>query len=655
MVKKVAAQDRLRNMEHQLRKMEAEIAMLKEVIEVVGSEYSLKKVFNLVATHARDLINAETVTIPVLSDDQKSYTYRAAVGKNAEELLDSDLPIEIGICGWVLRHGKPWWRGMLEELSENERNQWEQDAGSIILVPLVGKRHFLGGIAGINKSGGQEFDAQDLELLTLFASQVSIAIENALFFEELNAAKQSAEAYREQLEETNARLSRTNEDLQHLAVHDPLTGLPNRTLILDRLQQGISTAKRGRHGMALIMVDLDHFKEVNDTLGHSIGDSLLLGVGNRFQSVLREPDTLGRLGGDEFAVVLPQASRDSALMVAGKLQAALQTPVEIDHNSFSIGASMGIAVYPDHGDDPSSLLRGADVAMYTAKRNRDEFAVYDPSHDDHKPNRLELLNDLRVAIQENGIGIAVQPKLDLKTQHIIGVEALARWTHPTRGVIPPYEFIPVLEHTGLIKPFTLQILEKSIQYCKACHDKGYELGIAVNLSVHNLRDVNLAFQIAQLLKKYRLKHEYLTLEITESAVMHDPERSLEILTKIDSMGVQLSIDDFGTGYSSLSYLKQLPVKQLKIDRSFVSDMMEDHDDAMIVRSTIDLAHNLGLDTVAEGVETEVVLNRLKEMNCDQAQGYLISRPLSSDDFLSYMSTGEWTVHSTVKEKTGSSY
>jgi len=392
-----------------------------------------------------------------------------------------------------------------------------------------------------------------------------------------------------------------------------------------------------------------------NTHHQAIGDNLLIGVGKRFQSVLREPDTLGRLGGDEFAVVLPKATRDSALMVAGKLQAALQEPIEIDHNSFSIAASMGIAVFPDHGDDPSTLLKGADVAMYVAKRNRDEFSVYDPALDNHKPNRLELLRDLRLAIQQNEIGVAFQPKLDLRTQAIVGVEALARWTHPERGIIPPYEFIPVLEHTGLIKPFTLQILEKSIKYCKDCQDKGYALSVAVNLSMHNLRDENLAVQITQLLKKYRLRQEFLILEITESAIMHDPERSLEVLSRLNDMGVNLSIDDFGTGYSSLSYLKRLPVKQLKIDRSFVSDMMTDKDDAMIVRSTIDLAHNLGLDTVAEGVEKDEVLTRLKEMKCDLAQGYLISRPLSSDDFMNYLDTGEWSVRNTRTKRTGSSY
>lgn len=647
--RKDSSRQKLRAMEFELQQKEAEIAMLKEVTEVIASEYSLQKVFNLVASRARDLIQAQTLAIPILSIDQSTYTYRAAIGTSADELLDATLPIDIGICGWVLRHRKAWWRGILDQLNGNERNQWEQKAGTIILVPLIGKRQFLGGIAGINKAGGGEFNARDLDLLTMFASQVSIAIENAMFFEELDAAKQRAEAYREKLQDSNRRLSRSNEDLQHLAVHDSLTGLPNRTLILDRMQQGILTARRNQHSMALIMIDLDHFKEVNDILGHPVGDKLLLGVGKGFQAVLREPDTLGRLGGDEFAAVLPQADRDAALIVAGKLQATLQKPVQVDGNSLSIGASMGIAVYPGHGADPSALLKCADVAMYVAKRNSDDYCVYNPAHDGYKPDRLALVRDLRTAIQRQEIGIAFQPKLGLNSRLITGVEALARWSHPERGIIPPYDFIPVLEQTGLIKPFTLQILEKSVRYCKDYREKGYELGVAVNLSMHSLRDENLPRQIAEILDRFQLGEHCLTLEITESAIMHDAECSLDILTKLDKMGIGLSVDDFGTGYSSLSYLKRLPVQQLKIDRSFVSDMIDDKDDAMIVRSTIDLAHNLGLNTVAEGVETEETLQALEAMGCDLAQGYLISRPLSHDDLLSYLQAGEWSVHVNTQE------
>lgn len=350
-------QDNSGSIGEQLLQREAEIHMLQEVSRLVGSEYRLKKVLETVANSARELVQAQTVTIPILSADQHSYTYQAAAGDNADELLGAELPIEVGICGWVLRHHKPWWRGLIEELDEHERNQWEQEAGTIILVPLIGHRQFLGGIAGINKRGGKEFSQRDFDLLSMFASQVSIAIENAMFFEELTDTRLHAEAYRENLERLNIRLKQSNADLQKLAVIDPLSGLPNRVLIMDRLQQALREAKRFGHGIALIMIDLDHFKEVNDTLGHSVGDKLLIAVGQSLRSGLRDPDTLGRLGGDEFAVVLPRADLKTAINVVNKLQAQLQIPLQIGDNNFSVDASMGIAIYPEHGDDPSTLLK----------------------------------------------------------------------------------------------------------------------------------------------------------------------------------------------------------------------------------------------------------------------------------------------------------
>lgn len=636
-------QQRLSQLEGQLHQKEAEIYLLKEINQVIVSEHKLQTVFELVADRAQKLINAATVTIAVLSDDQSSYTYRAASGQNADELIDATLPIEMGICGWVLRHRKPWWKGVLNDLDRDERNQWEKEAGTIILVPLVGKRRFLGGIAGITKEDGGEFNAEDFDILSTFAGQVSIAIENAMFYEELDAAKQNAEAFRQKLQCTNNKLIHTNQELQHLAVHDSLTSLPNRTLISDRLQQNVLGARRNREPLALIMIDLDHFKEVNDTLGHAMGDRLLIGVGSRFQAVLREVDTLGRLGGDEFAAVIPQADHNAAAIVAGKLQAALETPVEVDGNHFSIAASMGVAIYPEHGSTPSELLKSADIAMYVSKREYNGFSFYDPSNDTSNADRLELLHDLRIAIREDKLEVAFQPKLDLGQGRIIGAEALARWNHPVRGAVPPDEFIPMMEQTGLIRTFTLQILRKAIDLCRIYHQKGYELDIAVNLSMHSLRDTELPERIAEILGESHFNEQHLILEITESAIMQDPENSLLIVTRLSDMGIRLSVDDFGTGYSSLSYLKRLPVQQLKIDRSFVSDMEKDNDDATIVRSTIDLAHNLGLQTVAEGVENSATLDSLLEMDCDQAQGYLISRPLPPEDFHNFLRSSQWDI------------
>lgn len=624
-----------------LRRKEREFHLLSEITQMIGSEHNLQMVFDLVACSALNLLQVETVSIPILSGDGRHYTYRAACGSNAEELLGTELPVDVGLCGWVLRHRQAWWRGLPETLAAGDRNRWEQAAGSVMLVPLVGKHRFLGGIACMHKLNGEDFDDADMELLTLYAGQVSIAIENAMSFEELQSARLAAESYRERLERLNQKLVAANRELKHLAVHDPLTGLPNRTLILDRLQQSIIGARHNGQGVALIMIDLDHFKEVNDTLGHGTGDQLLVRIGELFKSVLREEDTIGRLGGDEFAVVIPAADKAGALGVAEKLGAALKAPVLIGQTACSVGASMGIAISPEHGEHPSALLKCADVAMYIAKRNRNDIFVYDEALDTNHPERLELIRDLHVAIQQWEIDAAFQPKVDLQTGLVVGAEALARWVRPNHGPVSPVDFIPILEQSGLIKPFTLQMIEHAVRFCRQCVQSGYLIGVAVNLSAHNLRDPRLPEQVGEILHYHQLDGSLLTLEITESAVMTDPEQSQEILTRLHAMGMQLSIDDFGTGYSSLSYLKRMPVQKLKIDRSFIMDMVSDSDDAIIVRSTIDLAHNLGLKTIAEGVENRETLDMLRAMRCDMVQGYLISRPLSARDFLDFLGIGAW--------------
>ena len=629
--------------EEQLLRRERELNMLKEITRLISSGQTLKEVFAHVTDIARELLKAETAAIPLLTKDQSHYVYRSASGQNADELLDAELPISVGLCGWVLRNQRPWWRGSLDLLDEEERNHWEKDAGSIILVPLVGKQRFLGGIACINKCDGTDFDEDDIDLLSMFASHISIAIENAMAFEELRTARNSAEAYRVRLEKLNSKLMQANSELQFLAVHDPLTGLPNRALITDRLEQGILRSHREEQQLALIMIDLDNFKDINDTLGHGTGDELLSLLGERLVELQGEDFTVGRLGGDEFAVVLPDAGLDRAMAIAETLNKLLQEPVEIDERVINLEASMGVALYPDHGAKPTDLMKCADVAMYVAKRNRAAVSVYNSKNNPYNQKHIELTRDLRAAIKRKEIGLYFQPKIDLRSGTLIGAEALARWSHPSHGEVSPAQFVPILEQTGLIAEFTLQVLDKAVCYCKQCERAGYEISVAVNLSVHNLRDESLPDQVDDILMKHNLDSKRLTLEITESAVMEDYRKSIEVLGELSDMGIELSVDDFGTGYSSLGYLKRMPVQQLKIDRTFVCDMITDRDDAIIVRSTVDLAHNLGLKTVAEGVETEEVLAVLGEMGCDQAQGYLISRPLPQEEFFLFLRNCEWIV------------
>jgi len=424
--------------------------------------------------------------------------------------------------------------------------------------------------------------------------------------------------------------------LEYQALHDSLTGLPNRVLLADRLEQAIRTANRERKQLALVIMDLDHFKEINDTLGHENGDRVLQDVAQRMKKVLRSSDTVARLGGDEFAVLLPSADVDHASQLSTKLLYVLEQPFELSGHTFLMGASIGISLFPDHGDDVGTLMRRADVAMYVAKRSRRGYAVYESKQDQHSLHSLSLMSDLRAAIESDQLVLCYQPVINLQTHRVSGVEALARWHHPKHGLLYPDEFIPLAEQTGLIRTLTLWVLTRATEQSREWSRTGIELRVAVNLSVRNLHDTHFPEQVANIIASGGVQLSRLRLEITETAIMSDPARALEILNHMGAMGVKISIDDFGTGYSSLSYLKQLPVDELKIDKSFVMGITEDDNDAVIVRSTIDLAHNIGLKVVAEGVENQTVYNLLSGLHCDAAQGYYMSEALSADELVEWL-------------------
>ena len=424
--------------------------------------------------------------------------------------------------------------------------------------------------------------------------------------------------------------------LEYQAMHDALTDLPNRTLFHDRLEQAIASARRNGGSMAILLMDLDRFKDVNDTFGHHHGDLLLQEVSHRLRGALRESDTVSRLGGDEFGVVLPVADECRATVVATKLLQALANPYVVEGQSFDIGASVGIALSPTHGDDANALLRRADVAMYAAKRAAAGYSVYTSEQDQHSPARLALIGDLRQAIEQERFLLYYQPKLHVKTGSVDHVEALVRWKHPERGLIPPDQFIPLAEQTGLIKPLTLWVIEEALQQCKRWSRQGLDMTVAVNLSARSLHDPQLVDTIRDRLRAHGLKPSSLGVELTESAVMADPVRAMDTLSRLRRMGIQIAIDDFGTGYSSLGYLKRLPVDEIKIDKSFVMDMALNHDDAVIVRSVLDLGHNLGLKVVAEGVENQRILDVLVSMGCDLAQGYHVCHPLHAEAFMTWL-------------------
>jgi diguanylate cyclase (GGDEF)-like protein len=423
--------------------------------------------------------------------------------------------------------------------------------------------------------------------------------------------------------------------IEREAHHDLLTGLPNR-LSFERSVVDAALAQSGDR-MFVIMLDLDRFKEVNDTLGHHAGDQLLIETAGRLGGVLAPGDVLARLAADEFAVVGQRGTREEMLGLAWACVREVGRPVTIDGLEIVVTASAGLAVI-DEDVEEGAPLRYADIAMFNAKSQRLGVEVYRDEIDRRTPARLSMLGDLRTAIEDEQLHMHLQPKLDLSTGTVVGAEALVRWTHPARGLVPPAQFVRIAEDTGLIKQLTDLMLHRGISTLRGIHDRGYLLGLSVNLSTHDLLDRRLAERVQQHLTSNDVDPSMLTLEITESSLLIDAPRARSTINELHEVGVSLSIDDFGTGYSSLSYLRRLPVGELKIDQSFVANVLLDEQDEVIVRSTIDLGHNLGLVVVAEGVENNEVLERLRELGCDVAQGYCISRPLAPGHFLSWLAT-----------------
>jgi diguanylate cyclase (GGDEF)-like protein len=625
----------LGELKQRLAEREADIHLLQRTFNEIGTEFNLETVFRIIAERAREIINAETLLIPILDKHCATYTYRGGAGKNAKEIVGEALPLDFGICGWVWRHKKPWWRGVLKDLTEDERNLWEKEAGSVILVPLQGPKHFLGGIAGINKIGAGDFDERDLALLSLFASVVPIAIENAMVIKEIEDARGLMEDYQLKLERINRQLSESNRELEFLSLYDPITGLPNRSLFRDRLTQHISVNYRSQSQVALLLVDLNNFKHINESLGHDQGDHLLKLIADRLKDALKDNETLCRLGGDEFILINPRLNESLALERATKILDLLDKPFKVGNTEVAVGASIGIAVYPQHGHDASTLMRHADIAMYLAKQSKRGFKVYNADEDTSSIGQLTISADLRKAFDENQFELHYQPKFNMQTRKLIGAEALGRWKHPLRGYISPSIFIHALEQSGQIDRYTYWAIATALRHANDWKLRGHDLKIAVNISTLTLMNPDFLHSLERLVN-HSDNGRLLIFEITENLFLSDYERITETLALIHNFGITLSIDDFGTGYSSLSRLKKLPVSELKIDQSFIRDMNEDPDDEVIVRSTIELAHNLGLNVTAEGVELQETYLRLAQMGCDNAQGFLISKAIPADQFSVYL-------------------
>ena len=421
-------------------------------------------------------------------------------------------------------------------------------------------------------------------------------------------------------------------DAQHLAMHDSLTGLPNRALFRDRGELALAAAARNRVAGAVMLLDLDRFKEVNDTLGHDQGDALLRDVAARLKAALRSSDTVARLGGDEFTILLPDvADRESAMAVAAKVANTLQQPFLVGGVTLDLEVSIGVAMFPEQGEDIDTLVSRADIAMFVSKRDHSSCTAYAPELDGNAPRALSLLGELRRALDNGDLLLNYQPKAEIATGEVYGVEALVRWQHPSLGLIPPADFVPLAERTGLIHRLTEFVLSEALRQCRQWLDSGLELPVAVNISARNLLDGEFPALVVTLLRKWRISARMLQLEITENSMMGDPERARACLLALRDLQVRLSIDDFGTGYSSLAYLKDLPVSELKIDRSFVLNLRAHPANRMIVNSVISLGQNLGLRVVAEGVEDRDAWRELSKLGCDFAQGYYLARPMAGQD------------------------
>ena len=431
---------------------------------------------------------------------------------------------------------------------------------------------------------------------------------------------------------------------EHDALHDVLTGLPNRARLHVELRRALGECQRSGTGLVVVLADLDHFKEINDTLGHHVGDLLITDVARRLTAAAGEDVLVARLGGDEFAVLAappgPAADvRAAAMELVARLSWAMREPVTLAGVRLDVQASFGIALAPEHGLDIEELIARADVAMYAAKEDRGTWATYDPDLDEHTPQRLAMLAELRDGLGRGELVLHYQPKCEARSGEVVGVEALVRWQHPTRGLLMPDEFIPGAEGTGIIAALTLTVLDTALRDAALLAAQGQRLGVAVNLSVRHLTDLELPRQVAAALARHGVPAELLTLEVTESTIMNDPSRAVTVLGRLRTLGVRIAVDDYGTGYSSLAYLKRLAIDELKIDKSFVTGMLDDENDAVIVRSTIELGHNLGLQLVAEGVEDAATWQLLLPLGCDVLQGYCISAPLPLPALVAWL--GRW--------------
>jgi diguanylate cyclase (GGDEF)-like protein len=595
-----------------LWKRYANLQLFYDFTRAIGGSQRAESVLEAILEQARELLRADVAELTLESPDADGPVF--ALRAQGDMPFETSVPAQLLPSEWmrarVVKEDKVVLVPRSTKLAAHQEHLDWLCVRDCIVAPLHGANGVVGTLTVGDRLGDTStFDTQDARLLETLANHSSVALENGRLVD---------------------RLSREVSEREHQAMHDALTGLPNRVNLFERLEEALEERSSGE-SVAVLLMDLDRFKDINEALGHDTGDEVLRLVARRIRAALDEHATVARLGGDEYAVVLPHIRDiDAAVALAHEIRSRLSAPLPVAGMALEVGGSIGIAVAPAHGTDAPTLMKRADIAMYEAKGGKG-VGVYEVENDDLSVRRLELAGALRRAIDDGELMVYYQPKARLSDGAIIGAEALVRWQHPEYGMLPPDDFISIAERSGLIGSLTQFVVRRAISQCRAWHARGWDLSVAVNLSVVGLIDFDLPEAIDGMLRVAGLDPSYLTMEITESSIM-DTGRTVAAIDRLARLGARLSIDDFGTGYSSLSYLQKLPVHEVKVDKSFVMSMSTNESDAAIVKSIIDLAHNLDLKVVAEGVEDRVSWQRLERMGCDIAQGYYLSRPVPPEAF-----------------------
>lgn len=573
-----------------------------------------------------ELVEADLALVP-LRNPEPTFTYRAALGIYAEKVRNLTIPIaDGGLCGWVFQHGKTLCiPDLLSDCRVKKELARELGVTTGLIAPLFLEDQVVGGLSAFRKQ--RPFDQIDADLLTLFSQRAAIAFGNMKLLESL---EQRVAERTTQLDQQNLLLRENQNHLDYLAHHDALTDLPNRLLFQDRLQHAMAKSRRSGQSAALLFLDLDRFKKINDSLGHSIGDQVLCEVARRLRSTLRESDTVARLGGDEFVMLLEQTSAEQDIsLVARKVLKQMAEPLLIEEHELFLTTSIGISLFPEDGSSVDELMKAADVAMYRAKEEgRNNFQFYRPEMNARTHGLLLLEGKLRRALEEQQLVLYYQPQFDLGSRKLVGFEALLRWQPPGEPMVNPGDFIPLAEDTGLIVPMGEWVLQTACEQNLAWQRQGFApVRMAVNISPRQFRQRSFIDTVDQALQRSGLAPQWLELEITESCAMDKVEENILAMAHLTQRGIHLAIDDFGTGFSSLSYLKRFPISKLKIDRSFIRDICHDPNDAAIATSVIALGRSMKLEVVAEGVETEEQAAFLRREGCQLSQGFLLGRPL----------------------------